>query len=385
MQQPATVEELLRTMVSFNTVNTAVSGDPFTELKLSEYLEELARAWGFATRRLPVEGRTHNLLVTHEADASAPWLMFDSHLDTVTVEGMTVDPLAGEVRDGRMYGRGTCDTKGTGAAMLWALRQHAQQGGGNNVAILFSVDEEYGMTGVRSFIANDCRQLGFVPRGVIVGEPTMLKPIVAHNGAVRWRVQTTGVAAHSSDPSRGVSAISKMVKVIAAIESRYIPSLTRYHQLTGKAQCSVNIIHGGNQINVVPEHCYVDVDRRVVPGEKVEDVLPAVQAVLDDLAAKDTSLKVSQTLLFSCPPLAPERDGALLKVVQGVLGSMQIPTEPLGVPYATNGGDLAVAGIPVIVLGPGDIAQAHTKDEFLALDQLARGVEVYLGLMRATL
>src|SRR5690606_14482497 len=107
-----TVEELLRTMVSFNTVNTAVSGDPFTELKLSEYLEELAQAWGFATRRFPVEGRTHNLLVTHEADASAPWLMFDSHLDTVTFEGMTVDPLAGEVRDGRMYGRGTYDTKG---------------------------------------------------------------------------------------------------------------------------------------------------------------------------------------------------------------------------------------------------------------------------------
>jgi acetylornithine deacetylase len=380
-------EQLLAGMVGFNTVNSSVSGDPFTELKLAEYLESIARGEGFATRRLPVAGRSHNLLVTHRAPVGgAPWLLFDSHLDTVRIDGMTVDPLGAEIRDGRMYGRGTCDTKGTGAAMLWALREYAARADQpNSIAILYSVDEEFGMSGVRSFIAGDYPTLGFVPRGVIVGEPTMLRPIVAHNGCVRWRISTGGVAVHSSNPSRGISAIRKMVDVMSAIEARYIPSLTASHPLTGKAQCSINIIRGGQQINVVPDECAIDLDRRVVPGEQSEAVIPAVQAVLDELSAADPALHVTQTPIFSCPPLSPTVDRAFLAMVQKVLGDMGLPADAAGAPYATDGGDLAGTGLPVVVIGPGDVAQAHTKDEWLALDQLHRGVEVYRRLMQAPL
>jgi acetylornithine deacetylase len=383
---PASVDALLAAMVSFKTVNTSVSGDPLTEVKLAEYLEDLAERYGFRTRRLEVPGRSHNLLVTWTATPAAPWLMFESHLDTVTTDGMTIEPLAATVRDGRLYGRGACDTKGTGAAMLWALREYAQDHRQpNNIAILFSIDEEFGMTGVRSFITRDYATLGFTPRGAIIGEPTLLQPIVAHNGAVRWRIATRGVAAHSSDPSRGVSAIRKMVDVISAIEREYIPSLTRRHDLTGKAQCSINIIHGGQQINIVPDHCAIDLDRRVVPGERIEDVLPTVQALLDRLTAADQTLQVSQASIFSCPPLTPAADQSFTGVVQRVLGEMSLPSNPAGVPFATDGGDMATAGIPVVIIGPGDIAQAHTKDEWIALDQLYRGVELYGRLMRAEL
>ena len=384
--RPTSVEDLLAAMVGFNTVNSSVSGDPFTELKLAEYLEGLATSYGFATRRLPVAGRSHNLLVTWAASPGAPWLLFDSHLDTVRVDGMTIDPLVVEVRDGRMYGRGTCDTKGTGAAMLWALRQYADSDRQpNSIAILFSVDEEFGMNGVRSFITNDYAALGVRPRGAIVGEPTMLRPIVAHNGCVRWRITTTGVAVHSSDPSRGVSAIRKMVDVMAAIEGRYIPALTRRHPLTGKAQCSINIIRGGQQINVIPDECTIDLDRRVIPGEERADVMPAVQAILDALTAADPALHVTQTPIFSCPPLSPAADASFLGIVQRVLGEMRLPAEAVGGPYATDGGDLAVTGLPIVVIGPGDVAQAHTKDEWLALDQLHGGVELYRRLMQADL
>jgi acetylornithine deacetylase len=312
--------------------------------------------------------------------------MFDSHLDTVTIDGMTIDPLTATVREGRMYGRGACDTKGTGAAMLWALRQYAQSTRQpNNIAILFSIDEEFGMSGVRSFVARDYASLGFTPRGVIVGEPTRLQPIVAHNGAVRWRIATAGVAAHSSDPSRGVSAIRKMVDVIGGLERDYIPSLTRRHVLTGKAQCSINIIRGGQQINIVPDTCSIDLDRRVLPGERCEDVMPDVQPLLDRLAAADPDLRVTQAPIFSCPPLAPADDASLLTAVQQALGGMGLPSEPVGGPFATDGGDLAVTGLPVVVIGPGDIAQAHTKDEWIDLDELHRGVELYGRLMQADL
>jgi len=176
-----------------------------------------------------------------------------------------------------------------------------------------------------------------------------------------------------------------MVDVIQGLEARYIPSLASRHPLTGKAQCSINIIRGGQQINVIPDECTIDVDRRVVPGEHSEAVVPAVQALLDDLAAADPALQVTQTAIFSCPPLSPAGDPSFLRIVRGVLGEMGLPSEAVGGPYATDGGDLAVTGLPIVVLGPGDVAQAHTKDEWLALDQLHRGVELYRRLMQANL
>ena len=195
------VKSLLQAMVGFDTVNSAISGKPDAERALSVYLDDLAKSMGLDTRRLPVTGEGFNLLVTHQVDGQAPWLLFESHLDTVSVDKMTVDPFAGRIVDGRLYGRGACDTKGTGAAMLCALSRYRKRGGPNNVAILFTLDEEIGKTGVRTFVASQLPGLGWRPAGVIVGEPTRLRAVVAHNGVVRWRIRTEGVAAHSSDPS----------------------------------------------------------------------------------------------------------------------------------------------------------------------------------------
>ena len=378
-----TVEQLLQQMVQINTVNTVVSGDPLIENRLGDFNEAVAQSMGFGTKRLPVAGRADNLLVTYEVSGGLPWLMFESHMDTVTVEGMTVDPFAAEIRDGRIWGRGTCDTKGTGAAMLWAMHQYSQSSvQPHNVAILFAIDEESGMRGIRNFITNDYSKLGFEPVGVIVGEPTLLQPIIAHNGCVRWKIITHGIAAHSSTPDLGHSAISDMAAVIAAVERDYIPNLAQSHPQTGKAQCSINMISGGIQVNVIPEQCEVHLDRRVVPGEDESTVLPDVQKVLDSVAKTNPKAKIEQELMFSCPPLPPEPAQKLLPKVQTVLKAMDLSTDPLGKPYATDAGDLGSAGVPTIVIGPGSIEQAHTKDEYLEIEQLHRGVELYLKLMQ---
>ena len=216
MTRPETCAELLKTMVAFDTVNSNISGRTDAELPLAIYLEDLARSIGLTVQRLPVAGRGFNLLVSYEVDARLPWLLFESHLDTVTAEGMTVDPFAGYVHDGRLYGRGACDTKGTGAAMLWALSDYVDdaESVGNNVAIVYTVDEEIFKTGVRTFVEKHLPRLDWRPVGVIVGEPTRLRPVVAHNGVVRWSITAVGRAAHSSDPSRGRSGISEMSKVV---------------------------------------------------------------------------------------------------------------------------------------------------------------------------
>ena len=387
MSQPTSCTQLLQAMVAFDTVNANISGRVDAELPLAVYLQALAETYSLTVERLPVAGEGFNLLVSHRVSERAPWLLFESHLDTVTAEGMTVDAFAGEVRDGRLYGRGACDTKGTGAAMLWALREYAaaQVGKNNNIAIVFTVDEEIYKTGVRTFVQKHLPQLGWRPAGVIVGEPTGLKPVVAHNGVVRWAIAANGRAAHSSDPSQGRSAISAMTKVVATLEEHYIPGLVAAHPLTGKAQCSINMIQGGVQINIVPEHCEIHIDRRVVPGEDPNEVLPAVEKILEHLRRADPGLDVvQQPPAMVDSPLDPSGGEVFAGFVRQVLLHMGLPGELQGVGYGTDASSFGQAGIAAVVLGPGDIAQAHTADEWIEVDELNRGVEVYGALMRAS-
>jgi len=376
-------EALLADMVGFDTVNHNISGKADAEAELARYLEEVAGGMGLQTRRLPIVGESFNLLVTHEVDADGPWLLFESHLDTVTVAGMTIEPFVAEIGEGKITGRGSCDTKGTGAAMLWALRRYAESGGGTNVAIAYTIDEEIGKTGVRTFTGGQLATLGWRPVGVVIGEPTLLKPVVAHNGIARWKIHTRGVAAHSGDPAKGRSAISMMVRVVDAIEQRYVPSLTASHPLTGKAQCSVNVIRGGVQVNVIPEFCEIEIDRRVVPGEDNATVVPTVERLLEELRGEFPEIEVEQQEPYLDPPLDPAGGEAFAGAVCGVLKGMGLDGEPAGVYYGTDGSQFSAIGISAVVLGPGSIEQAHTKDEWLALDQLERGIEVYLNLMCA--
>ena len=386
--QPISCAELLQAMVRFDTVNANISGTVDAERPLALYLETLAQKLGFSTQRLPVSGAGFNLLVSYRINPEIPWLLFESHMDTVTTAGMTIDPFGGQIKDGRLYGRGACDTKGTGAAMLWALKEYAAlaTSKANNVAIVFTVDEEIYKTGVRAFVKDHLPTLDWQPAGVIVGEPTQLKPVVAHNGVVRWSITVRGRAAHSSDPSQGQSAISAMMPVLAALESQYIPQLNARHALTGKAQCSINMIQGGVQINIVPEQCDIHLDRRLVPGEKPQDVLPQVEQVLNVLRRADPNLNVCQNEPAMVDwPLDPSGGEVFAAAVQRGLHQLGTAADLVGVGYGTDASSFGPAAIPAVVLGPGDIAQGHTCDEWIALDQLNQGVKVYCGLMQMLL
>ncbi|MDH3717756.1 MAG: M20 family metallopeptidase [Planctomycetota bacterium] len=379
---PQNCVELLRQMIGFDTVNRTADGMPFVEGQLAAYLETVANGWGLQTSRLAIADVGFNLLVTHQTDPAVPWLLFDSHLDTVDVAGMTIDPFGGKVADGKIFGRGACDTKGTGAAMLWALKDAVADGQLSvNVAILYSIDEEVGRRGVRAFVDDQLETLGWRPVGVVVGEPTSLRLVTAHNGTVRWRIRTRGVAAHSSDPRQGRSAISSMTRVIDAIEQHYIPTLAASHPLVGHAQCSINLVRGGSLINVIPESCEIRLDRRTVPGEDGTDVLPAVEAILDELRQQHPDLEVYQEAGTIEPALSPDTNQEFAHCVGCVLESLKFSRDAVGAKYGTHASNFASAGLPAIVLGPGDIAQAHSADEFLSLDQLQRGVEVYRQLM----
>ncbi len=385
---PASVVELLQMMVRVNTINAALPGSVDAEAVLVVQLESLAKAWGLATQRLPVAGQADQLLVTLAVNASLPWMLFDSHLDTVAVEGMTIDPFGGELRDGKVSGRGACDTKGTGAAMLWAMKRCAEGERGmlpNNLALLFGVDEEVSMRGVASFVERDLPGLGWSPSAVVVGEPTELRPVIAHHGCLRWSLTTHGQACHSSTPHDGVSAISAMVRVIDLIERAYLPSLAAEHPLTGPAVGSINLIRGGSAPNIIPESCVIEIDRRVVPGEDSAEPLRAVAELLEPLTQHDPPLRFTQRVAVDHPPLTTRHNGSWVAHIQRVLARLNLPTLTLGAPFATHASYYDAANLPAVVLGPGSPDMAHTQYEWVAVDQIQRGVELYRHLMQTPL
>lgn len=381
---PASCEQLLQRMVAFDTSSMADAVRPGALYPIIEDLEALARAWGLGNRRLPVEDNPPNLLIWHEADASSPWLMFDSHLDTVSAEGMTIDPFDARIHGGRLYGRGSCDTKASGAAMLWALKGlvgNSQRS--TNVAILFSVAEETTQAGAAAFVDRHLHVLGWAPAGIIVGEPTMMAPVIATNGVMRWRIVTYGRSAHSSTPELGRSAISDMVRVIDTLENVYLPTLTARNPLTGQAKFSINVIAGGSQINIIPEACVIEVDRRLVPGESSEAVYASINRLLEQLCLERPGMRVSQEIPFVVSPLDPVPCESFAGAVTGVLATQGFHGEPYGTPYATNASSYCRGGLPTLVLGPGDMAQAHTHDEWIGIEQVRLGVRGYRALMDA--
>ena len=378
--------ELLERMLGFDTINGSLSKKPHPERDLALYLEELAASWGLQTRRCPVQNDHFNLLITCQGAADADWLLFDSHLDTVSVNGMSIAPFTAVYRDGKIFGRGACDTKGSGAAMLWALRQYAQQPRRDfNVGLLFSIDEEAGMTGAAAFTLGELGKWSAHSRirGIIVGEPTQMRPVIAHGGLVRGKIVTRGRAAHSSDPAKGKSAISLMVKVVAAFESSYIPTITARHPLAGKAVASINVIHGGSQVNIIPDYCEVELDRRLMPGETVAGVLLELERLIESLRpAKSGDDEITFKPVFTLEALNPEGADGFVQFVGEVLKKKGLDDTSIGAPWATNASHYSTR-IPAIVMGPGDIAQAHTSDEWIAVSQLDLAARIYLDLMRS--
>ena len=384
---PASTLDLLSAMVSFDTVNEYTSGVNFPEGKMLEYLENVAQAWGLTTTRLPIAANSlesnYNLLITHEVSEKAPWIVFESHADTVSVDGMTVNPFHGQIKDGLIYGRGTSDTKGSGAGMLWALKDYLQLPScPNNIAILFVTDEEVTKTGATAFVQRQLKNLDWKPTGVIVGEPTLCQPVVAHNGVIRWKIHTQGIAAHSSNPSLGQSSISAMAKLVLEFEKEYCSKLSIKDPLTGQAACSINTISGGSSVNIIPEFCEIEIDRRTLPSENSEQVLKEIEAVLESIALRDPTIRIGRSKPFVDYQLDPTVNREFASQISQVLIDMGLSGEQSGVAYGTDASTYSIAGIPAIVIGPGSIDQAHTKDEWLEIAELDKSVLVYLQIMR---
>jgi len=369
---------------SVNPMGREVSGDEYFEYAMTDKLESLFQGMGLPYHRQEVEPRRANIVARLEGDPDAGVTVFEAHQDTVPVEGMTIPPWQPDVRDNRVYGRGSCDIKGGMACMLTAFSRLAEERpkGMPSIVMACSVNEEYGYGGAtamaKSWANGSSPLMPALPNAVIVAEPTLLDVVVAHKGVARWRCHTTGKAAHSSMPHLGDNAIYRMAKVVAALE-QYASEETvtlGEHPLVGRPTLSVGLINGGISVNTVPDQCTIEIDRRVIPGE---DAMTAYQQIVDfvtkvtngdPFVAHDAPYIASNGLDVGRNATFAARLGEVAKAHGG--GGRQI-----GVPYGTDAPAFEDIGAPTVVLGPGSIDQAHTCDEWIAIDQLRKAVEIY--------
>jgi acetylornithine deacetylase len=305
---------------------------------------------------------------------------FDAHLDTVSAKGMEFEPFEGRLENGKLYGRGAADDKGSLAAMMAALMTVARSGETPPATIIFTAtaDEEYRMQGMLGLLEE-----GMTARAGIVGEPTNLEVIIAHKGVARFAISTTGKAVHSSRPDAGVNAIYRMGKVLGAINAFAKGGVGREtHPMLGKATLSVGVIRGGEFVNVVPDRCEIEVDRRLLPGEDGRKAIGEVRDYLGNALQEDLGLKVSSPDL-TVPGMSIASDHALVQAVLGAVREVTGKAPVNGMQGTTHAGQMAERGMPAIVLGPGAMGQSHTAAEELDLDQLEKAAAVYEKLMRS--
>lgn len=384
---------LLRELVAIPSMNPYRSQtlEPgYGEARLAERVAAFLRDAGLAVELHEIAPGRVNVLALLPSSQSAirnpqSAILFVAHLDTVPVEGMTVPPFEGVVKDGRLYGRGACDNKGSLAAMLTALRRVAAAKS-SPAPILFAgtADEESGYRGVRAALRCVAQPPSAMrlPRAAFVGEPTGLNIVIAHRGVVRWAVTQHGTSAHSAHPEQGVNAIYKMTPVLRDLETLAAEVARRpAHPLVGPPTLSVGTVRGGHSVNTVPDQCVIEVDRRLVPGESPDAAEAEVRALAERHGA--TMERFFCAGAFEVPPDAlPARMAR--KAVEAVVERLDADSEIgnfIGVAYATEAPEVLDAGIPVVVLGPGDGSKAHAADEFIALDQLEMAERVYEHLM----
>jgi acetylornithine deacetylase len=370
--------ELLRNLVRLPSLNPMGRVDPdpalFLERRVTDHLEALLRGLGVHYHRQTVAPGRDNLVAWYLPHGAERVILFEVHQDTVPVEGMTVDPIGGEVRDGRLFGRGACDVKGGMAAMLTAFGRlvAAKPAGAAGVVLAFTVDEEHTFLGVQELVKG---ALPARPDFAIVAEPTRLNIVHAHKGVVRWHLRTAGRSCHSSAPEQGTNAVYRMGRLLPAVEE-YAARLAAgpADPLLGPPTLSLGRILGGTSVNTVPDFCTAEIDRRLVSREVPADA-PGHFAEALAAAVPGVPFEVSPPWLH-CPALAPEGSEEAVRrlgaAIDAVTGSHRVHA----VPFGTDASTLAGAGIPSVVFGPGDIAQAHTRDEWIELREVEQAAEI---------
>ncbi len=367
-------------MVGIPSVNTFGDTDPCAPVEedMAVYFEHRLEELGLQVDSHSVEDGRRNVWGRLKGVGNGPTILLAGHFDTVGVAGYE-QPFKGFVREGCVYGRGSCDMKAGLAAYLEVIRllQLSSKPLSGDVIVAGVVDEEHAMVGSAHFGKN-----GPAVDYAIVAEPSSLRISPAHKGQVCLSITTTGASVHSSMPELGINAIYHMNAIITALQ-RYATelSLREPHPLCGNPSFSIGVISGGQNVSSVPDQCEIIIDRRTVPGETYDKVIQELTQILDSVGKNipDFNYSLSEPTL-NVPPLSTDQTSplftALHKAVAEVLGH-----EPEVVPFpgSTDAPNFAV---PAVICGAGALAQCHSLNEYVPVSEMVSAVEIYLATIQ---
>lgn len=368
----------LAELVRIPSVNPAYEGG-VSEAGVVAWLREFCRVRGIETRETEVFPGRPNLIARLPGRDPRRRIVLEAHTDTVSVKGMTIPPFDPVIENGLLHGRGSCDTKAGLAAMLHAMASLKEEGfvPPCEVWLAAVVDEEFSYRGVVKL----CE--GLTAHAAIVAEPTELRLVVASKGVLRWRIRVRGKAAHSSKPHLGVNAIEHMARVVLAISEDSTRLETKTHPLTGPATCNVGVISGGVQVNFVPDECVIELDRRLLPGEKAADALTEYQGLLDEVAARHPGLIAEmEEPMLTDEGLDTPADAAPARLGGEILREMGLDGVPAGVPFGSDASKLSRQGVPSLVFGPGSIDRAHAAVEYVEIDEVLKAEFFFREFLR---
>ncbi len=367
--------EQLIAISSVSSVNPAMDqGNRAVVERLAEWLEGM----GFACELQPIPDAPDKANLIATLGRGEGGLVLAGHTDTVPYDetGWTSDPFRLTERDGRLYGLGTSDMKSFLGLAVDAVRGLRASDLRQPLVILATADEESGMTGAKALVDAQ-RRIG---RHAVIGEPTGLRPVRMHKGVMMESIRIRGRSGHSSDPTLGASALEAMVRVLNDIvawrqqlQSKNVDPRFRVPVPT----LNLGHIHGGDNPNRICASCELQIDIRPMPGMSLEELRHTLSQRLPRVLG-DESISVEVVPLFpGLPPMETPETARIVRVAETLTGC-----EAGAVAFGTEGPYLRDLGMDVVILGPGDIEQAHQPDEYLALDRLRPTVDILEGLVR---
>jgi acetylornithine deacetylase len=365
--------ELLRQLVAIDSINPDLVPGGAGEGEIARFVAGwLERAGLEVTIDEPAPGRPSVIGIARGTGGGRS-LMLNAHLDTVGVAGME-GPFAARVEDGRLYGRGAFDMKGSLAAIMRvgaAARERRLRG---DVIITAVADEEYASIGTAGVVKR------VTADAAIVTEPTALRICVAHKGFVWLDIETTGVAAHGSRPDLGVDAIAKMGRILVGIEDLGRQLLANpTHRLLRSGSLHASLISGGQELSSYPDRCRLSIERRTIPGETAAIVEGQIRAILDSAAASDPDLRATVTTTLVRDPFEVAEDAPIVATLRRhATAALGHEPEIVGETPWMDSALLAAAGIPTVVFGPGG-AGAHAVVEWVDLAQVERCYAILLA------
>ncbi|MGI9369798.1 MAG: acetylornithine deacetylase [Ruegeria sp.] len=376
-------KEVLEKLISFPTVSRD------TNLPLIEWVASYLKSHGIEAHIWPDPEQPQKAALFAHA---GPWeegaVVLSGHTDVVPVDGQpwTSDPFTLTERDGKYFGRGTCDMKGFDALAIWALVEAKYKNIKRPLQLALSFDEEIGCTGAPPMIA---AMQEVLPKGsaVIVGEPSTMQVVTGHKGNYGYSTHVVGFEVHSSIMHTGVNAVMVAATLIDwanqcnARSMQVEPSEIAASFDPPWTTCHVGTIEGGTATNITAKDCRFMMDFRVVPGEQPaqwrDDYFEQTRAAEAKMQSVYPDTRIEVTESFAVPPLAPEAKGEAETLARSLTGDNSIRV----VSYATEAGQFQEAGYSAVICGPGDIAQAHQPDEFITVAQFNAGHEFMVRLL----